>query len=184
MTMHKLKSVRPVSGVPYGLKIAWDDGREAAVDMSGVVYRYKVFAPLRGSPERFRRVKIVDRGYGIAWNNELDYSAQSLRRLADEQRPMSGQELRAFELENGLTAADTASVFDVGVRTVKVYRHAQKLPVPMAMAIRAMRAEPGLLAAHYRPTLRRSRSRSKSEQFPAREPRRRTKTTSADSQNI
>jgi len=84
MTMHRLKSVKPVADTPYALKLAWDDGRQNVVDMSGVIYRYKVFAPLRGNPKLFRRVKIVDRGYGIAWNNELDYPAQNLRRLPDE----------------------------------------------------------------------------------------------------
>ena len=151
MTMHKLRSVRPVRSTPYGLKLVWQDGREDVVEMAGVIYRYKVFAALRDNRKLFRGVKTVDRGLGIEWTDAMDYSAQSLRRLADEQRPMSGQELRAFELENGLTAADTAAVLDVGVRTVKAYRHARKLPVPVAIAIRAMRAEPGLLAAHYRP---------------------------------
>jgi len=158
MTMHRLESVKPTRGPSCRLKLNWDDGRVDAVDMSGIIYRYKVFAPLRENPKLFRAVKRIDRGFGIAWTSELDYSAQSLRRLADEQRPMSGVELRSFETENKLTAADTAAVLDIGVRTVKAYRRAAKLPVPIAIAIRAMRAEPALLAAHYRPSPKRTRA--------------------------
>lgn len=86
----------------------------------------------------------------------MDYSAQSLRRLADEQRPMPGEELREFEAENNLTAAETAAVLGVAVRTVKAYRRAKRLPIPVAIAVRAMRAEPALLAAHYRPAARKA----------------------------
>ena len=82
MTMHRLKLVKAVPDAPYALKLAWDDGRADVVDMSQVINSYKIFAPLRGNPRLFRRVKIVDRGYGIAWHNELNCSAQSLRRLA------------------------------------------------------------------------------------------------------
>ena len=158
MDMHRLESVVPFRGKRYGLKIVWDDGRVDVVDMSGVIYRYTVFAPLRGDQKLFRAVRRVDRGYGIAWGKNMDYSAQSLRRLADEQRPMSGRELRLFETEHHLTASETAAVLDVAVRTVKAYRRARRLPVPVAIAIRAMRAEPALLAAHYRPPLKARRA--------------------------
>jgi len=155
MTMHSLKSVSLLRDVPYGLKLVWHDGRTDRADLAGVVFRYKVFARLRDNPKLFRAIRLVDRGLGIEWADDMDYSAQSLRRLADEQRPMTGEELRAFEAEHGLTAADTAAVLDIGVRTVKAYRRAQRLPTPVAMAVRAMRAEPALLAAHYRPQPRR-----------------------------
>ena len=158
MTMYRLRSAKPVRGGAYRLKLVWQDGRDDIVDMVGVIYRYKIFAPLRGDTKAFRAVKLVDRGFGIAWSKTMDYAAQSLRRLADEQRPMSGDELRAFEAENSLVAADTAAVLDIGIRTVKAYRRAAKLPVPVAIAIRAMRAEPALLAAHYRPPARRRRA--------------------------
>ena len=156
--MYRLESMKPIRSAPYGLKLIWQDGRIDTVDMSGVIYRYKVFAPLRGNPKLFRTVKRVDHGLGIAWMDEMDHSAQSLRRLADEQRLMSGEDFRNFEIENGLTAADTAVVLDIGVRTVKTYRRAGKLPTQVAMGIRAMRAEPALLAAHYRPSPKRTRA--------------------------
>ena len=112
MAMHRIKSLKPVRGAPYRLNIAWDDGRKDVVDLAGVVFRYGIFAPLRDNPKLFRTAKIIDGGLAIGWTEEMDYSAQSLRRVADEQRPMSGEELRSFEAENRLTAADTATVLD------------------------------------------------------------------------
>jgi hypothetical protein len=71
MTMHELKSVRPVLGKPYWLKLVWH-GRAGRVDLSGVVFRYKVFSPLRSDPTAFRTVKMIDRGLAVAWNSEMD----------------------------------------------------------------------------------------------------------------
>jgi hypothetical protein len=79
------------------VKLVWEDGRVDDVDISGVIYRNKVFASLRDNPKLFRSVKGVDRGLGIAWTKEMDYSAQSLRRLADEQRPITSRPKNVFE---------------------------------------------------------------------------------------
>jgi uncharacterized protein DUF2442 len=84
--MHKLKSICALSTPPYALELVWEDGRIDVVDLSGVIGTYKVFAPLRDNPKLFHAVRMVDCGLGIAWNNDVDYSAQNLRRLADECR--------------------------------------------------------------------------------------------------
>jgi hypothetical protein len=156
--MYRVKSLKLARGAPYSLRLEWDDGRKDLVDLSGVIFRYSIFTPLRNDPKLFRAAAIIDGGLAIGWTEEMDYSAQSLRRVADEQRPMSGDELLSFEAQNKLTAVDTATVLDIGVRTVKAYRRAKKLPTPVAIAIRAMRAEPALLAAHYKPKSKRNRA--------------------------
>ena len=89
--MHKLKSVKAVPRSLYTLKLAWCDGRVDRVDMSDVIHTYKLFTPLRGNPKLFRAVRVVDGGLGIAWTRAMDYSAESLHRLADSQRQTSGE---------------------------------------------------------------------------------------------
>src|SRR6185437_5061590 len=74
-----------------------------------------------------------------------------LKLLADEQRPMSGKELSAFEAENGLNTAETSALLGIAERTVRAYRHEKVLPATVAITLRAMRANKALLAAHYRP---------------------------------
>jgi hypothetical protein len=52
-------------------------------------------------------------------------------------------------------------------RTVRAYRNAKSLPQSIAIAIRTIRANSTLLAAHYRPVGRRARGRPKSKRHRA-----------------
>jgi hypothetical protein len=55
----RMKSVEPVlHGV---VKIVWQDGYEAIVDLRPVIAESDIFEPLRGSPERFNSVKLATR---------------------------------------------------------------------------------------------------------------------------
>src|SRR5882724_5242612 len=78
------------------LRIVWQDGNANTIDMTGVVHRLPAFAPLR-CPSAFRKARVIADGLGVGWDGDLDYSARSLRFLAEEQRTMTGAELVAFE---------------------------------------------------------------------------------------
>jgi hypothetical protein len=71
--------------------------------------------------------------------------------MADEQRPVTGSDLRAFETEHDLSTAETAKMLGLAERTVRSYRTAAKLPQYVAIAIRALEASETVLVAHYRP---------------------------------
>jgi hypothetical protein len=107
----------------------------------------------------FRRVKPVAYGTGIGWENGLDYSATTLKTLADEQRTLSGDDLVAFEDKFDLNTAETASLLHIAERTVRSYRAALVLPETIAMALRAFESDPTIFAAHFRPIARRERGR-------------------------
>jgi hypothetical protein len=104
-------------------------------------------------------VKPVGYGSGVGWDNGLDYSAATLRTLAEQQRSLSGRHLAEFEARHGLNTAETAALFDVAERTVRSYRDADVLPEAIAMALRALDSDPTVFAAHYRPIARRGRGR-------------------------
>lgn len=161
--LRKLKAVTAVRGKPYVLRIVWKDGRTDTVDMTGVVHRLKAFAPLR-DPAVFRKVRVITKGLGIGWNDELDYAARSLRILAEEQRGLTGTDLVAFEKNAGLTTAETAEILDVAPRTIVSYRRSRRLPRAIASMLRTMRDDPAVLAAHYRPI---SRPRGRPRKEPA-----------------
>lgn len=133
------------------LNLVWADGGRDTVDLTGLVHRSHHFAVFAKDNDAFHKVSITEFGGGIEWKNGLDYAATSLKLLADEQRPMSGKELSAFEAENGLNTAETSALLGVAERTVRAYRHDKVLPATVAIALRAMRANKALLAAHYRP---------------------------------
>ena len=154
----RLKSVRAVNA-PFTLEIVWKDGSRGLVDLTGLVYRSRDFQRFLGEPSAFRKVKVVDWGAGIGWEIGLDYSADTLKSIADEQLPLSGKDLAAFEAANNLNSAETAALFDVSERTIRDYRSGDRLPQTNALALRSMRSSSTVLYAHYRPSPRRPRGR-------------------------
>lgn len=83
----RMKAVEPIL---YGvLKITWQDGYEAIVDLRPVIAEGEVFEFLRKSPARFNDVRLEDYGHSIFWldddGDEIDFGSDSLRRRAIRQ---------------------------------------------------------------------------------------------------
>lgn len=154
----RVKSVEPAKST-FTLKVIWADGSRSRVDLTGLIHSSRHFKAFAGDVAAFRRVKPVAYGTGIGWENGLDYSASTLRTLADEQRPLGGDDLIAFENKFDLNTAETAALFHVAERTVRAYRSAQALPETIAMALRAFESDSTIFAAHFRPIARRERGR-------------------------
>ena len=124
--LRRIRSVSAVRGKPYTMRVAWQNGTKATVDMTGVVHRLSAFKPLR-DPAAFRKARVIADGLGIGWDGGLDYSARSLRLLAEEQCTLSGADLVEFERRAGLTTREPAQIFDVAPRTAS-YRRSDCLP--------------------------------------------------------
>jgi hypothetical protein len=161
--MKKLPRVKAVAATkaPLSLNVRWDDGTESKVDMTGLVHSSRHFKVFAEDAAAFRRVKPVAYGSGIGWANGLDYSAETLRTLAEQQQALSGKDLADFERRHRLNVAETAAMLDVAERTVRSYRSADTLPESIAMALRVLDNNPTVFAAHYRPVVRRDRGRPK-----------------------
>jgi hypothetical protein len=71
----------------------WADGTKERVDLTGLIYRSRHFRRFLDHPTAFRKVRVADFGGGIEWENGLDYGADTLKTMADEQRPVSGSDL-------------------------------------------------------------------------------------------
>jgi hypothetical protein len=151
--LKRLKSVAAVRDKLYTLRVVWRNGGKDTVDMTGVIHRVAAFTPLR-DPAAFRKVRVIADGLGIGWNGGLDYSARSLRLLAEEQRTLSGADLVEFERKAGLTTRETAQIFDVAPRTVASYRRSPRLPRAIGSMLRSLCNDPAVLAAYYRPLSR------------------------------
>lgn len=70
---------------PYTLCIAWVHGGESLVDVSGLIESFRAYKPLRQSAELFNQVHVGEYGTDIVWSDDLDMSADTLWRLAQEQ---------------------------------------------------------------------------------------------------
>ena len=83
----RVKAVSP-GRVPLTLNVEWNDGTKSKVDMTGLVYSSRHFRVFAEDAAAFRQVKPDEFCTGIEWANGLDYSARTLKMLADEQKPM------------------------------------------------------------------------------------------------
>jgi hypothetical protein len=135
----------------YRLNIAWQDGGEAVVDMTGVIHKQGYFAPLKDEAT-FRQVEVIDYGTGIEWANGIDYSADSLEMMANEQAAMTADGFRAWKREMELSINEMADIFGFSSSTVKAYLAGESpIPVAVQIACNAMRENPAILYARFRP---------------------------------
>ena len=153
--------VRPSKGRALRVRFA-GDRRTYALDLTGLFARSKHFAPLMADAAAFAKVKIVEAGLGVAWPIEtkwgrLDVSASTLRRIAEEQLPMTGADFAKWRAQLGLSLSEAAKLLGVGRRTVMSYLKKDELPTVVAIACRALARDRHLLAAHYVPTRKAAR---------------------------
>ena len=143
--------------------MTWVNGTKDRVDLTGLIHRSRHFRVFLDNTAAFRKVHLSAFGGGIEWENGLDYGADTLKMMADEQRPVSGRDLVAFESALNLSTAETAALLGLAERTVRAYRRAKRLPQSMAIAIRTFQASNTVLAAHYRPVGHPARGRPKKQ---------------------
>jgi hypothetical protein len=147
--------IRP-SG-PRALQIRFaGDRQDYRVDLTGLIARSRHFAPLLDDDAAFRKVAIVEDGVGIAWPvatkwGPLDVSSSTLRRIAEEQLPMTGADFAAWRDDLHLSLTEAAKLLGVGRRTVTSYLKKNQLPPIVAIACRTLARDRHVLAAHFVP---------------------------------
>ncbi|HTT84211.1 MAG TPA: hypothetical protein VMF67_12070 [Rhizomicrobium sp.] len=121
------------------------------MNLAGLIAREEFLAPLRDE-DVFARARVIDWGAGVGWPGDRDLSASTLWRMANEQQPFSNSDFVAWQARIGLSNQEAADALGLSARTIKNMR-AGAVPVAGAVAIacRAMEADPTLLAAHYEP---------------------------------
>jgi Helix-turn-helix len=159
--MAKVTRVRAAG--PRSLRICFaGERRERELDLTGLIARSTHFAPLMDDREAFAKARIAEGGLGVAWPirtkwGRLDLSAETLRRIADEQEPMTGADFARWRQELGLSLTEAATVLGVGRRTITGYLKKDRLPPIVAIACRALARDRYVLAAHYLPARKLSR---------------------------
>ena len=126
---------------PLTLRIRWDKGEESLVDVSGLVETFRVYKPLRSSPELFGRVRVGEHGTDIVWSDEIDMAADTLWRLAQEQAgiTMSPDAFKHWRERKAYTLDAAAHALGLSRRMVAYYEQGAK-PIPrvVALATRAL----------------------------------------------
>jgi hypothetical protein len=153
--MAKVTKVRAAGRGTLRVRFA-EERREREIDLTGLIARSTHLAPLFDNSAVFAKVAIVEDGLGVAWPiqtkwGRLDISASTLRRIAEEQQPMTGADFARWRTALGLSLTEAAKLLGVGRRTVMAYLKKDELPSIVAIACRALARDKHLLAAHYVP---------------------------------
>jgi DNA-binding XRE family transcriptional regulator len=130
---------------PLTLRIRWDRGEESVVDVSGLVETFRVYEPLRRSPDFLARVRLGEHGADIVWSDEIDISADTLWRLAQEQSgaTMSPDAFKHWRERKAYTLDSAARALGLSRRMVAYYEQGTK-PIPriVALATRGLELDP------------------------------------------
>ena len=144
--MERLKAVAPV-GTNYVLRLVWEDGTEQEADLSGLVHSSRHFHVFKEDIDAFRTVKTTNWGHGVAWDNGLDYSAENLRQLTDQQA-VAEITLVEFAKKYALKTEEAGAV--LGYRRSQAFKLAQPgntLPYCAQFTAREMMRHPVKLYA-------------------------------------
>jgi len=148
----------------FRLAVTWDDGKKATADLTGLVHRSGHFKVFVEHPEAFRKVRPVEWGSGIEWENGLDFSSESLRMIADEQKPMRPKDFKDTIERLDLNYDEVANILGCSVKTIRNYRttgFSEELPQPWAATLRRCETDKTFFAAVYKPVAKQPRGRPK-----------------------
>jgi hypothetical protein len=141
---------------PSTLRIRWR-GKKATdvVNLSGwIATGGDILAPLRDSSV-FSRAVVTNYGAAVGWNDDGDLAidALHLKKLAEEQKPFSNNDVRIWQTFVDLSNSEAAELVGVSVSTWNAYRVNAKIPRSVAIALRAAIRDPLVVQAHLRPRI-------------------------------
>ena len=140
----KVRKLRASGGRTLQVRFA-KDRREYELDLTGLIARSRHFAPLIGDTETFAKAAIIEGGLGVAWPvptkwGTLDVSATTLRRIAEEQQPMTGADFAKWRKSLGLSLSEVANLLSLSRRTIMGYLKKDELPPVVAIVLPTCRA--------------------------------------------
>ena len=146
--MNRLKAVKSADA-PFTLHLTWDNGSEQTVDLSGMIKGSRHFRVFKDDADAFNAVSVINWGHGIGWENGLDYSAENLAILVEEEAEQpNSAELIAFQKRFNLTNEQSGQALGYKVSQIKNFKSGTSLmPDAVHIAIRAMIRNPVVLYA-------------------------------------
>jgi hypothetical protein len=151
--IRKVKAIVDRVMVRYPIEVTWKGGGTDRIELAGWIFTGgQTLAPLR-NPEVFRTAHVGLYGAMVAWgeNEDLAIDALHLKRIADEQRTIESDDLTQWQNFLHLTNEEAAALFDVSRSTWAAYKSGATIPSTVQMVFRAMKRDPLLMHAHYKP---------------------------------
>jgi DNA-binding transcriptional regulator YiaG len=131
----RITAVTP-DAAPMTLRVRRDRGDESLIDVSAMIESFRRYARLRQSPELFRQVRVGEHGTDVVWTDEIDMSADTLWRLAQEQagETMTPAEFRHWRERKAYTLDAAAKALGISRRMVAYYEQGDR-PIPRVVAL-------------------------------------------------
>ncbi len=133
--MNKPPLIQTVKALPsMTLVVAWSTGETLPVDVSRLIRRFKLYAPLR-DPAHFIKAKADAWGHAVLWPGDVDMGADQLYELAREQAGEWGHERFAeWMTAHGLSLNTAADALGLSRRMMAHYRTGSR-PIPHVVAL-------------------------------------------------
>jgi DNA-binding transcriptional regulator YiaG len=135
-TLPRIVAVSADKKKPLTLRIRWEKADESDVDVSGLIETFRVYEPLRRSPELFAQARLGEHGADVVWSDDVDMSADTLWRLAQEQTgaTMSPDAFKRWRERKAYTLDAAARALGLSRRMVAYYEQGVK-PIPRVVAL-------------------------------------------------
>ena len=136
----RIETVSP-GDTPLTLRVRWQKHGESLIDVSGLIESFKVYAPLRDAPALFAKVQVGEYGTDVVWTDEIDMSADTLWRLAQEQTgaTMTPDEFRRWRESKAYTLDTAAKALGISRRMVAYYEEGKRaIPRVVTLATRGL----------------------------------------------
>ena len=134
-TMKNPPLIRSVkANAPATLETVWSTGETLAVDVSRLVKRFKLYAPLRNAG-LFAKAKADPWGHAVNWPGDIDMGADQLYELGREQAGEWGPErFGAWMTTHALSLNAAADALGLSRRMIAHYRTGSR-PIPRVVAL-------------------------------------------------
>jgi Protein of unknown function (DUF2442) len=127
-----IRSVKPRA--PAALEIIWSTGEMRTVDVSRLIKRFKLYAPLKNAA-LFGKAKADPWGHSVNWPGDIDMGSDELYELARDQAGEWGPKRFADWMgEHGLSLNGAADALGLSRRMIAHYRTGSR-PVPRVVAL-------------------------------------------------
>ncbi|HEU0155795.1 MAG TPA: DUF2442 domain-containing protein [Stellaceae bacterium] len=100
------------------LTVTWKGDGESTIDVADFLAKFEMFHPLDTDDALFGKVEVGEWGWCVHWTNEMEISADTLRRLALEQ---GSAWLRDWRAKHRMTEAEAADALGIGIRMWRRY---------------------------------------------------------------
>jgi hypothetical protein len=134
-SLPRIVAVMPGEG-PMTLSVRWDKGEESLIDVSGMIQSFRLYLPLRQSPELFRQMRVGEHGTDVVWTDDIDMAADTLWRLAQEQsgETMTPEAFRHWRERKAYTLDEAARALGLSRRMIAYYERGDR-PIPRVVAL-------------------------------------------------